>query len=141
MRCNTTRLAREVLRPPVDPPVIGASLHPFPAGQGVDPRHRNRLAVASPVRSVPAPDTHDQAYAALDLHQGIGLGCEQWAFLPLCNPDQPSADWMRATVSPLDHDQGVCRLGNLHQAIRAWGVSPADAAVLCRQAGRCDIIC
>ena len=66
-----------------------------------------RLAVASPVRSVPAPDTHDQAYAALDLHQGIGLGCEQWAFLPLCNPDQPYADWMRATVSPLDHDREI----------------------------------
>lgn len=36
----------------------------------------------------------DQACAAMDLPQGFALGDEQREFLPLCNPDQPSADWM-----------------------------------------------
>lgn len=46
----------------------------------------------------------DQAYAAMDLHHGFPRGEEQREFLPLCNPEQPSASGCRQGFRALNSE-------------------------------------
>ena len=133
MRVTTRSLAKGArCAPPLDPPGRGAHLNPRPEGRGFGFAPLHRLADASPVRRAfelsrhphdrgvsHASDTFDQAFAAVDLHQGFALGDEQRAFLPLCNLDQPSAVWMPSALPSLNHGEEF-RLLDLRPNDAVW---------------------